>query len=140
MELLAGCRTEEAAAELNRLLGRFEIVELEGLADFEDAALVQRICRRGGHTVRSMIDCMVAVMALRTGRPLLARDRDFAVIAQKIELELVDPQSPPEASASRGGRRTTLARPNVAGHRGVTDVPCSISSNPSGHFDTVTIG
>jgi len=89
MELLAGCGTERAAAELGRLLSRFEILDPEGLADFEDAALIQRICRRGGHTVRSMIDCLVAVAALRTGRPLLARDRDFEVIAGNVELELV---------------------------------------------------
>jgi predicted nucleic acid-binding protein len=36
-----------------------------------------------------MIDCLVAVAALRTGRPLLARDRDFEVIAGNVELELV---------------------------------------------------
>jgi hypothetical protein len=60
------------------------------LADFEDAALIQRLCRRGGETVRSMIDCLIAAVALREGRPLLARDRDFAVIARWVDLELVD--------------------------------------------------
>jgi hypothetical protein len=63
---------------------------VEGLADFEDAALIRRLCRRGGETVRSMIDCLIAAVALREGRPLLARDRDFAVIAQWVDLELVD--------------------------------------------------
>jgi hypothetical protein len=90
MELLAGCVTEESATAIQRLLARFELLPVEGLADFEDAALIQRLCRRGGETVRSMIDCLIAAVALREGRPLLARDRDFAVIAQWVDLELVD--------------------------------------------------
>jgi hypothetical protein len=90
MELLAGCVTEESASAIQRLLARFELLPVEGLADFEDAALIQRLCRRGGETVRSMIDCLIAAVALREGRPLLARDRDFAVIARWVDLELVD--------------------------------------------------
>lgn len=89
MELLAGCRSEGAAAKLARLLARFEVLDTAGLADFEDAALIQRICRRRGSTVRSMVDCLVAAAALRTGRPVLAQDRDFATIAQYAGLELV---------------------------------------------------
>jgi predicted nucleic acid-binding protein len=91
MELLSGCPTEEAARDLHRLLVRFEILEVEGLADYEDAALLQRLCRRGGDTVRSMIDCLIAAIALREGRPLLARDRDFERIAGHVDLELVTP-------------------------------------------------
>jgi predicted nucleic acid-binding protein len=91
MELLAGCTTEDAAARLRRLLGSFEIIDVEGLADFEDAALIQRICRRNGERVRSMMDCLIAVIALRTGRSLLARDRDFELIARHVGLELVRP-------------------------------------------------
>ena len=89
MELLAGCPTEAAAAELSRLLGRFEILEVEGLTDFEDAALIQRMCRMRGRTVRSMIDCLIATIAWREKRPLLARDRDFELIAELVDLELV---------------------------------------------------
>ncbi|MEQ1855381.1 MAG: PIN domain nuclease [Longimicrobiales bacterium] len=89
MELLAGCRNEESAEKLRRLLARFEIIEVEGLADFEDAALIQRVCRRGGETVRSMMDCLIAAIALREGQPLLATDRDFDCIARHVGLELV---------------------------------------------------
>ena len=91
MELLAGCSNDEAAARIQRLLARFEILEVEGLADFEDAARIQRICRRQGETVRSMMDCLVAAMALREGRPLLARDRDFDAIARHTALRRTDP-------------------------------------------------
>lgn len=90
MELLAGCRSEEAAQQLRRLLARFEILEIEGVADFEDAALIQRVCRRGGGAVRSMIACVIAAIALRERRPLLATDRDFDRIARHVGLELVE--------------------------------------------------
>jgi predicted nucleic acid-binding protein len=90
MELLAGCSTERAALDIQHLLARFEILEVEGLADFEDAALIQRTCRRKGETVRSMIDCLIAAIALREQRSLLAVDRDFEVIARHVGLQVVD--------------------------------------------------
>ncbi len=90
MELLAGCRSEDAARDLRRLLARFEILEVEGIADFEDAALIQRVCRRGGETVRSMVDCLIGAIALRERRPLLALDRDFHLIARHVSLDLVN--------------------------------------------------
>jgi len=91
MELLAGCADEEAVGALTHMLARFEVLEVEGLADFEDAALIQRRCRRAGTSVRSMIDCLIAAVALRVDRPLLARDRDFESIACHVELQLVTP-------------------------------------------------
>ena len=93
MELLAGCSTERAALDIQRLLARFEILEVEGLADFEDAALIQRTCRRQGETVRSMMDCLIAAITLREQRPLLAVDRDFEVISRHVGLDLVDAAS-----------------------------------------------
>ena len=71
------------------MLSRYEILEVEGLADFEDAAYIQRACRREGETERSMVDCLIAAVALREGRPLLTTDRDFSVIARHFDLELV---------------------------------------------------
>jgi predicted nucleic acid-binding protein len=95
MELLAGCRDEDAAEKIQRLMARFDIVEVEGLADFEDAARIQRRCRSEGRTVRSILDCLIAAMALREGRALLARDRDYEVIAELTGLTLVRASAPP---------------------------------------------
>jgi predicted nucleic acid-binding protein len=84
MELLAGCRNEASARRIQRLLARFEILEVESLADYEDAAWIQRRCRREGETVRSMIDCLIAVVCIRDDRPLLTGDSDFEVIARHV--------------------------------------------------------
>ncbi len=94
MELLAGCGSEEAASRIQRLLARFEILDGAGLADLEDAAYIHRTCRRGGETVRSLVDCLIAAVALRERRPLLTLDRDFDVIARHIGLELAHDVGP----------------------------------------------
>ena len=103
MELLVGCRTEVETAELLQLLSRFEILIPDSLSDYENAALIYRTCRQAGFTIRSIVDCMVAAAALREGRPLLAGNRDFDVIARHTELELVIPPEPaPPEKPPRG--------------------------------------
>ena len=93
MELLAGCRTEPETRKLLHLLSRFEILVPDSLGDFQQAAFIHRTCRRAGYTVRSIVDCQVAAAALGARRPLLARNRDFEVMARYTELELVVPEA-----------------------------------------------
>lgn len=101
-ELLCGTNSEAAAAELLQLLSRFEILIPDSLRDFRGAARIYRVCRRAGFTIRSTVDCLVAATALDHRRPLLARNRDFTVIARHTELELV---IPPDPGAPRKQRR-----------------------------------
>src|SRR2546429_7595603 len=80
MELLIGT-TDESKADLRRKrLQRFVIEPLAPVRDAENAAAIHRHCRRGGDTVRNLIDCQVAAMALRLDVPVAHRDRDFEVI------------------------------------------------------------
>lgn len=89
MELLIGTTDETRAQSWRRLLQRFEIEPLAALRDSEDAAAIHRRCRRAGQTVRSLIDCQVAAMALRMNLPVVHRDRDFEVIAAHCGLATV---------------------------------------------------
>ena len=41
----------------------------------------------GGETVRSLIDCLIAVVAMRHGAALLHRDHDFDVLARHTPLQ-----------------------------------------------------
>lgn len=91
MELLAGCRTDPEALKLSQLLFRFEVLVPDSAADFQHAAFIHRTCRRAGYTIRSIVDCLVAAAAIQVQRPLLARNRDFEVIARHTGLELVMP-------------------------------------------------
>lgn len=89
MELLAGAAAQAEVARLRRLLGRFELLPVEGLADYEAAADLDRRCRAGGETVRKLTDCLIAAVAIRHGATLLHRDLDFEVIARHSRLQVV---------------------------------------------------
>ena len=89
MELLAGARSESRSKELRRFLLRFEHLPSEGLADFEKAAGIYRTCRQRGSTVRSLFDCLISIVAIREGIPVLAHDRDFEAIADHTPLEVL---------------------------------------------------
>ena len=108
-ELLTGSRSDRKASELLRLLNRFEIVEPESLGVYQEAARIHRICRRAGFKVRSMIDCLVAATALDKGRPLLARNRDFDIIARHTHLALVIPPGAGQSSPGQPGPGRTGA-------------------------------
>ena len=102
-ELLSGTNSDNRASELLKLLNRFEILVPNSIGEYEGAARIYRICRRAGYTIRSTVDCLVAATAVDKGRPLLARNRDFDVIARHTELELVIPPDPgPPQKPPRG--------------------------------------
>jgi predicted nucleic acid-binding protein len=88
MELLAGAADAEELTKLRRLLLRFEHLPVDPLDDFETAAELYRRCRRGGETVRTLMDCLVAAVALRTGAAVLHQDRDYDAIARQSPLQL----------------------------------------------------
>lgn len=86
MEVLVGRTDEVSARERRRLLRRFEIVPLAPIVDTEQAAALDRQCRRGGEIVRSRLPCLVAAVAMRLDLPVLHRDQDFEVLARHTEL------------------------------------------------------
>jgi predicted nucleic acid-binding protein len=92
MEVLAGGRDEVHTSQLRRLLARCEFIPIEGLGDFEAAALLYRGCRRAGETVRALADCLVAAVAIRAGQDILHADRDFQTLARHTTLRLYTDQ------------------------------------------------
>ena len=89
MELLAGARSGPPARELRSRLLSFRMLPLEGLGDFEEAALIYRACRDAGETLRSLSDCLIAVPVIRADASLLHNDRDFEAIARNTALKIV---------------------------------------------------
>ena len=89
MELLAGADDTDGVTRLRRFLGRFELLPVEGLADYEAAAELDRRCRAGGEAVRKLTDCLIAAVAMRHGAALLHRDHDFEVLARHTRLRVV---------------------------------------------------
>jgi predicted nucleic acid-binding protein len=85
-ELLIGPTDESRAALRRHRLQRFDIEPLAPIRDSEDAAAIHRRCRRGGDTVRNLIDCQIAAMAMRLDVAVAHRDRDFEVIRRYCRL------------------------------------------------------
>lgn len=86
MEVLAGARDESHLVALRRLLARATVLPTT-VSDYDDAAALYRRCRRQGETVRKLIDCLIASVAIRAGVPVLHRDVDFDVLARHTELQ-----------------------------------------------------
>jgi predicted nucleic acid-binding protein len=90
MEVLAGARDEQHLRDLRGLLGRAELLPVESV-DFETAAAIYRACRSHGHTVRKLIDCLIAAVAIRNDVALLHRDEDFTAIQSAASLRIHTP-------------------------------------------------
>ena len=84
MELLAGATSERAFEQIDKLWRGLRILSVDASVDYRDAAVAYRAVRRSGHTVRKTMDCLIAVVAARTGATLVHRDRDFDVLAAAL--------------------------------------------------------
>ena len=87
MELLAGARDEYHLLSLRRLLARATIIQTRP-ADYDEAAALYRRCRVQGETVRKLIDCLIASVAIRAGASILHNDNDFDVLARHTGLRV----------------------------------------------------
>ena len=88
MELLAGVATAAERSKLRARLMALPRLTVRGLADFEAAADLYRVCRRRGGTVRKLVDCLIAAVAIRERATLLHNDRDFDVLARHTRLRI----------------------------------------------------
>ena len=87
MELLGGARNRR---DLRTHLLAYPVLPLQGLQDYETAALIYDRCRQAGETLRhGYMDCLIAVPVLRSGSSLLQDDKDFEVIARHTDLDLL---------------------------------------------------
>ncbi|MHB1500159.1 MAG: type II toxin-antitoxin system VapC family toxin [Candidatus Dormibacteria bacterium] len=87
MEVLAGARDERHLQQLRSLLGRAQMIHCTP-PDFSQAATLYRRCRSGGETVRRLIDCLIAAVAIREELALLHHDADFEVLAHHTALRI----------------------------------------------------
>lgn len=79
-EVLQGLRKDASRRELQAQFRNLVWLEAAGIETYEAAADLYRALRARGITVRSTIDCLIAVLAEANGCHVLARDRDMAAI------------------------------------------------------------
>ena len=85
MEVLAGARDDRHLSDLRNLLHRATLLSATS-GDHEVAAGLYRACRRQGQTVRKLVDCLIAAVALRHDIAVLHQDVDFDVLARCCDL------------------------------------------------------
>lgn len=90
MEVLAGARDEQHLQQLRRLLARATLLPT-GSVDYDAAAALYRTCRQRGHTVRKLIDCLIAAVAMRSDATILHLDADFDILARYTALRIAQP-------------------------------------------------
>ena len=90
MEILAGARDERHLTDLRRLLARASVLPTDPI-DYEVAAALYRTCRRGGETVRKLIDCLIGAVAIRADVPVLHSDADFEALARWTSFQVEQP-------------------------------------------------
>lgn len=93
MEVLAGARDESHLRHLRGLLARATTLPTEP-GDYEVAAAMYRSCLQRGETVRKLIDCLIAAVALRHAAPILQADSDFETLARHTGVVLHEPRAP----------------------------------------------
>ena len=89
MELLAGAGTT-TIGRLEAVFSRMETVSVRVESDFRDAGILARTARRHGLTVRSIVDCLTAAVALRCGLSVAHRDADYEALADIAPLQTLD--------------------------------------------------
>ena len=88
MEVLAGGRDEAHLVELRGLLARATQLPTTS-RHYDDAARLFRHARSRGLTVRRLIDCLIAAVAIDADVPILHADRDFDALAECCPLRIV---------------------------------------------------
>ncbi len=88
-EILQGLRSERQVQRVEERLAVFDVLRLEGLADFRRAAALYRSARQRGITIRRTSDCLIASVCVREQVSLLHCDKDFDHLATVTDLRIV---------------------------------------------------
>jgi predicted nucleic acid-binding protein len=81
MEILAGATDDDRYAKLERLVNGLPSLATDNAVDFRSATAIYRAARRGGQTIRSINDCLIAAVSIRHDASIIHRDADFELIA-----------------------------------------------------------
>lgn len=91
-EILQGIRNEHQYERVKNTLLQLNILHAVLVKTYIHAAEIYRSCRSKGFTVRKTNDCLIAAVAIESNCLLLHKDKDFAAIAQCVELQIYSPE------------------------------------------------
>lgn len=89
MELLAGARDRGNFQRIRRLTDAMPLFQVDPACDYPEAGALYKYLRDRGSTVRSMTDCLIAVIAWRREATVVHADRDFDAIASHYPVHVM---------------------------------------------------
>lgn len=101
MEILAGAKNDRSLRQLEALTNGLVLLSVDAHRDYHDAAAIFRAARRSGKTIRKLVNCLIAAVAIRNGATLVHKDSDFDAITAVAPLQL-QPNSPAWQSPKPG--------------------------------------
>jgi predicted nucleic acid-binding protein len=87
-EILQGIKNDNEYNEIKRTLLSFPMYSLKDIYSYITAADIYRKCRKGGITIRTTVDLLIAQIAIENNLVLLHNDKDFDAIAQVSDLKI----------------------------------------------------
>ena len=88
-EILQGVPSDSEFERLRRALSVFRILRPVSDETYVRAAELYRAGRKRGVTIRSLIDCLIAAIAMEHGAAVLHRGRDYERISEYAPLKAV---------------------------------------------------
>ena len=87
-EILQGVKAPRELAEVEKILRPLTYLEISR-EDYVLAAALSRTAKQKGFTIRSLVDCIIAAVALKHDAVLLENDRDYQYLAHCSGLKLI---------------------------------------------------
>ena len=85
-EILSGVKESKDRARVRKELEHFILIN-PTLETHIQAAEIFDACRKKGYTIRSIIDCLIASLALEYDLTILENDKDYALISRVFPLK-----------------------------------------------------
>lgn len=85
-EILTGVKAKKDRAKVIKELSHFILISPTFDTHIQ-AAEIYDTCRKKGLTIRSIIDCLIAALALEYDLTILEKDRDYSFIAEVFPMK-----------------------------------------------------
>jgi predicted nucleic acid-binding protein len=94
-EVLQGIKNDLAHQRIKEAFLAMKVLENPlQIETYLEASDLYRRCRRNGVTVRSPVDCLIAIVAVKNSAQLWHRDRDFSALGKFVDLKIYEPKHP----------------------------------------------
>lgn len=88
-EILQGIPSDSEFGRLRKALSSFRMVQAASGETYVEAAKLYRAGRKRGVTIRSLVDCLIAAIAMEHGAVILHQDRDYERISEYAPLKSI---------------------------------------------------